>query len=111
MRGEETGDRPAFSRVTRKGRHRASIRMGGFKLIHEIDTESAPHRELYDLRNDPAERVNIAGRDGERAAELGVLLDAHLAQLETHGAVNFGIDAAKVPEQLREQLRALGYLD
>jgi arylsulfatase A-like enzyme len=65
----------------------------------------APRPELYDLEADPAERVDLAARQPERARALADELAAHLAA--------GGAEASRrieLPEAAREALAALGYL-
>jgi arylsulfatase A-like enzyme len=82
----------------------SAVRAGDWKLI----VDHLRGRELlYDLEADPAESVNLAGERPEKLAELIVLLDGWVEEME--GA---GIDLPHVePDaELREKLRALGYL-
>ncbi|MCP5516893.1 MAG: sulfatase [Verrucomicrobiales bacterium] len=51
------------------------IRAGDFKLLHYYEDD---RRELYDLRTDIAERVNLVGTMPEKARELGGQLAAWL---------------------------------
>ena len=63
----------------------------------------APRVELYDLDRDPAEAVDLAGREAERVAELRRPLEALLARAVAP------VSAAADPAAT-ERLRALGYL-
>ena len=45
-----------------------SLRLGAFKYI------DAPRPELYNLQDDPLEKVNLMGRDAVKAAELAEIL-------------------------------------
>jgi choline-sulfatase len=78
-----------------------AVQDGRYKLIR------APRRELFDLREDPGETVNLAERDARRADAMERALDALLARLGTAAA-------AHVPSQMdsetAEKLEALGYV-
>jgi len=63
---------------------------------------------LYDLAADPEERVDVREREPERAA--GLEAEYHRG-LESVGDVAADAPAVDLPEQTREGLRALGYLD
>ncbi len=112
LRGQEVGDRAAFSRVMRKGTHRVSVRLDGFKLIDQIDAEGARPSELYDLESDAGERSNLIAREGDRVAELAPMLAAFLEQQAALGVVDFRkVKTDELPARLRDHLRALGYVD
>jgi choline-sulfatase len=76
-----------------------SWRAAGFKLVE------APRPELYDLKNDPAEVTNLAGKDTSRVAELRRGLEAALRQQTAPAGA-----AATADPQTLERLRSLGYL-
>jgi arylsulfatase A-like enzyme len=84
-----------------------AVRQGDYKLIAVPDEGRF---ELYNVREDPGERTDLAGREPLRARKLRAAL------AEWHGrskavATNFreGGNAELSPENL-ERLRALGYL-
>jgi choline-sulfatase len=76
-----------------------SIRDGRWKYI------LAPRPELYDLKSDPAERVNLAAGQAARAGALRAALEAQL-----HAERRGPAERATVPPELLEQLGALGYV-
>jgi arylsulfatase A-like enzyme/Flp pilus assembly protein TadD len=79
-----------------------SIREGRWKYIQ------APRPELYDLRHDPAETRDLATAEPARAEALRTALARRLAaEREREGA---GPAAGGVPQELLEQLGALGYV-
>ena len=57
-------NRPVYSQY---GRHRYSIRTQRWKLIY---TPAQNTEELYDLHNDPQEKVNLAASEEARAVNL-----------------------------------------
>ncbi len=65
--------RPHEALFWRSGHYRV-VRAGDWKLQLSERPEKA---WLFDLANDPTERVNLAGAQPERVAELTALLDAH----------------------------------
>jgi choline-sulfatase len=73
-------------------------RTAGFKFI------KAPHPELYDLQNDPAEKANRAEEQGARVSDLSSHLEVALRQ-PTPSA-----PAQSVDPETAERLRALGYV-
>jgi arylsulfatase A-like enzyme len=73
-RGEKPG-RPHEALFWRSGHYRV-VRAGDWKL----QLSQRPRRAwLFDLANDPTERVNLAEAEPARVAELTALLDAHHA--------------------------------
>jgi len=63
---------------------------------------------LFDLKNDPGERRDLAASAPGRIASLGALLGKHTAAAEARGRRIKSTGVAVDPEVL-EQLRALGY--
>lgn len=60
--------------------------------------------ELYDLAADPGETVNLAEENPARVAELSGLIERRFAGLRRRA------ETQEIPEALREELRALGYV-
>ena len=60
--------------------------------------------ELYDLAADPGETRNLAPREPERVEAMAALLDARFRDLRRRA------DMQELPAELREELRALGYV-
>jgi arylsulfatase A-like enzyme len=60
--------------------------------------------ELYDLSQDPQETANLASRYPQRVEELRELIRRRFAGLSRN------IRQQEVPEELKEELRALGYV-
>lgn len=78
-----------------------ALSAGGYKYI------AAPRPELYDLRDDPAERRNLAQQQPDRVAAMAGQLDAMVGNDDVEAVVAGG--SANDPETL-ERLRSLGYL-
>jgi arylsulfatase A-like enzyme/Tfp pilus assembly protein PilF len=79
----------------------ASVQDGRYKLIR------APRPELYDLRADPHETVNLAQSDRPRADAMAGALERVLAQL---GATAAAHQPAHMDAETAEKLEALGYV-
>jgi arylsulfatase A-like enzyme len=76
-----------------------SVTDGRYKLIRNLETGSA---ELYDLAEDPGEQHDLIGRESAVAAELGAALD-RFSETQRLGR------PLEIPEEMQEELRALGY--
>ena len=77
-----------------------AVRSGRWKLV----LHGGGERELFDLGGDPAERVNRAAAEPERAADLESQLAASLGSARAAPAL------PKLSPAMRKQLEALGYL-
>ena len=76
------------------------IREGRFKYVQ------APRPELYDLRDDPGERKDLAREREPQAAAMRAALARELAREKQHRAQG----AARPSDELVEKLGALGYV-
>ena len=115
-------DRPAFSEGVGLGFPRESLRHNGLKYVHRLSDEQhgaiwmgkPPEHELYDLASDPGERRNLATDRPELVKTYRGLLESLLV-----GVARFApkepADAAGIAKEddpeLRDALRALGYLE
>lgn len=86
-----------------KGKHRM-IRTSDWKLVHVPKPDGGEDR-LYDLRNDPGERTDVAADHPDVVARLRAKLDAIGADEPEPKAER------ALSEEQRENLRALGYAD
>jgi len=79
---------------------------GKWKLIYDGRRDTC---ELYDLTEDPGERHNLAGTAAETVKQGKALLRKHLE--EALGRRRAGQETRKMDESVREQLRAIGYME
>ena len=79
--GKETKDRPIFWHYphysNQGGGPSSAIRLGDFKLIHDLELDSY---ELYSLKFDIGETKNLASNMPEKTAELKKLLNDWIAK-------------------------------
>jgi Flp pilus assembly protein TadD len=66
-----------------------------------------PNAELYDLRSDPHETVNLFARDGERARTLEAVLRGMTASFQSRGS---SAEKTTLSDDARQRLQALGYV-
>ena len=107
--------KPAFSEFEHTDIH--TVVQGQWKLIDNPDDdpiyclEGAPEDhypvetvELYDLSVDPGESNNVAAEHPQKVAELREAIRERFSNLEQRS------EEQEVPEELKEELRALGYI-
>jgi arylsulfatase A-like enzyme len=121
VRGEESGDRPAFTESDSNRFHQdprtirdgglagrwRSLRSGRYKLIRIPEAGGGESFELYDLQSDPGETRPLADPDGS----LSGFLRDRLAAWEQGMASGKEEADAELSDAEREKLRALGYVD
>lgn len=103
--------RPAYLSVTGQPRDLTlrGIRTETHKLVYGPADDAVPV-ELYDLRCDPGERVNIATREPERCATMRTIAESMLP----HGGPRVHRLDDLTPSQQRQietRLRELGYVE
>ncbi len=74
--GERPDDRSLYLRTASQ----MMLRRGDWKLIHNGNTPEEGSDELYNLRQDPTEKENLAGKYPERVRELKKALQRELAR-------------------------------
>ena len=118
-RGHAEEERAAYSGATVYGPKRESIRYRDWKLVRNLgphaargDKPTGPVPELYDLTEDPGERLNVAeGRADVTTAYLD-LLDEIVSEADAAPKPPAASEAdPPMDPQLVEQLRSLGYVD
>jgi arylsulfatase A-like enzyme len=97
--------RPVHSETSRLGRSLHSIVEGRHKLVLDLESDRA---ELYDLRDDPGERRDLAAREPRRAAALRAQLEEHIARQRASATDPREIELS---DEERERLEQLGYLE
>jgi arylsulfatase A-like enzyme len=85
--------------MVRKGNHKLIAAAGGRPLF------------LFDLALDPAEQENLRDRDFGKTHELSALLEERLASFGKAEKVEEAPEAPGENEYLRDQLKALGYIE
>ena len=103
----EVAPRPVFASVHYHNNHRQSVLLDGWKLILRSADRLDRQAELFDLRVDPLERENLAGRYPIRVGYLTSLIRAELRSRHTAG----GTQPVALDEETRQRLEALGYLN
>jgi len=88
------------------GPARASVREGRYKMIHQLAGGELVWPRLYDLEFDPGELEELSESHPVRAGHLATVQRRHLF----HGGAGLEAEAAVVDEELRQSLRALGYV-
>ena len=107
--GQAPPSRPSAAWLHRLHYREESVFAGGFKLRRDLNPQfraSIAAEELYDLGRDPGEKSAI-----EPGGELEIrILRARLRGWEARSGPPLSPEAAAIDERLREELRALGYI-
>jgi arylsulfatase A-like enzyme len=111
MLGEPWQERPVVSATAFRGAPQHAVISGQYKLILHTENDQ---RELYDLRFDTGERLNLltATAAPGRSQALAAAVEAELRALG-YGQprpINYGRTEAIADEELLRQLEALGYV-
>jgi arylsulfatase A-like enzyme len=123
--GERAHDPAAISEFVFYGPERKSVRMNGYKYIYAGDLDerrndttyrNIPQYALFDLKNDPDEKHNIYSQNKGLASEYHKILGESLEQsLSIKSELEkkykpIGQETGEQPEDVLEDLKALGYL-
>ena len=84
--------------------HRAAVRRGDDKIIHDLETNGM---DYYNLASDPLERSPEDPAEVPGKADLGRDLVAHEIETGMEGAE---VDRDKMSPELEKKLRAMGYI-
>ncbi len=101
---DQLNDRPVF--VRNSSGSQMGIRKGKWKLIHAMKSGRS---FLYDLKDDPGERENLAKRYPERAEVL--LRELESWREESHLARSDDRRDVEVSDEVIKALEALGYVE
>jgi arylsulfatase A-like enzyme len=124
IEGKDNKSRPAYSEATTYGTERESIRFNDFKYVHRISfgqitqPESyglpiTPLHELFNLKEDPFERNNIAHTQEEMVHNSQELISFIFPEKEfdkNEAPETKTLDLSK-DESLLNSLRGLGYIE
>lgn len=101
---------PVFTLGTEYFERRQAVLYGRHKLVLHLDSD---RRELYDLSEDPLERRDQADLEPERVAELETLLREHSdkSAAAREALTVRASGETELPDEVRENLRALGYVE
>ena len=112
MRGEERNEVEALAEYLNVDDVQSkALRFRGFKFLRTLSGDPESRRqalELYDLRRDPAELVNLIEERPEIADELRALLDQLVRGEWT--AEGEALEEEDLDSDLRRDLEALGYI-
>jgi arylsulfatase A-like enzyme len=100
--------RPGESGMTKRVEEWFAVRKGDYKLI------TVPRKrrvELYDVRKDPEEQVDLAAAETARVQELLEALDRWQSRTQQLSRGPIEGDEAELDPEALERLRSLGYLD
>lgn len=104
--GGDPAPRPFYADETLDGNILASLVEGRWKYVraNANNPRGLPREALYDMVNNPEERINLVGEHLELAAAMSSRLD----RLRSPGST--GPPAVPLDEETVEHLRVLGYL-
>jgi arylsulfatase A-like enzyme len=103
---KENGDGPRRRHlISEVSRRRLCARRGWWKLIVDLNHD---RRFLHDLSRDPGEAEDVADREPAMADELENVIQEHV---ERNREVGAGAAKFEAGDEVKAQLRALGYFD
>ena len=75
--------RPLIAETWQRGTHLTAIRSEGWKYIRTSNPrQQDSDEELYHVAADPEERVDLAGREGARQAQMAAMMRRELARIQ-----------------------------
>jgi arylsulfatase A-like enzyme len=110
LRGGDPAKRPVYSECpARRTRYDdKALRLGDYKLVYNVKLDQI---ELYNLRTDPGEQVDLSAEEPERAAAMRVELRTWMAQaIETWASLpQAGSQGGETDEAMEKALQRIGY--
>ena len=106
-RGDDPPD--VYTHLDVDGHRASSVIRGRYKLVQPQSPSQGTAPMLFDLEADPGELDDLAGEQPRIVERMLALLADHDLAGEVEPAVE--IDDARIDEDLRRRLRALGYVD
>ena len=100
--------RTIFYELTYGNEARWGIQSREFKLVFDKQKGS---ESFYDLRKDPQEKHNLSASAPRTMQSMKALLSAYVQKSVTPTALVKAAQEKKESEELREQLKALGYVN
>lgn len=111
LAGRGDPDRAIHSRSNRTTKPVYSIRLGSWKWLFHVESGD---QELYDLRADPGEQVDLVAADSADSLVLNRMRErfhAWIAGGEQPDSLASPVDNQMMDEATIEALRSLGYID
>jgi arylsulfatase A-like enzyme len=106
LQGGEHAERVVLSQVSGAAGDSHALLSGDWKLIKNTEGDGPP--SLYNIARDPAEKEDLYGENTKLGQSLDSRLERMLRRLRLQ-AVDAGEETP--PEEIREQMKALGYVD
>jgi arylsulfatase A-like enzyme len=97
-----------ISEMRRDPWHRIAVRTESFKYIWDSKRPDQP--ELYDLRTDPGEKLNVRDRFPQEVSRFQASVDAHRLRVAATEP-SIAVPKLKLDEEVARRLRDLGYLE
>jgi arylsulfatase A-like enzyme len=97
-----------ISEMRRDPWHRVAVRTESFKYIWDSKRPDQP--ELYDLRTDPGEKLNVRDRFPQEVSRFQASVDAHRLRVAATEP-SIAVPKLKLDEEVARRLRDLGYLE
>ena len=104
-------DRTHLAEEDHEGNVLRALRTLDWKYLeaNEDNPRGLPTRELFDMRNDPAEKRSLIDQRPEIATDLRTKADATQEWAKAHATAQGG--EAELSKDAQDRLRALGYIE